>query len=70
MNEIKTAFEMNPLFSIGCLLFMIGISVFCFGKKFFLFRLFFGDRSMFSQIFWGLIFSGIGLLLILFFKQF
>ncbi|MTD41625.1 hypothetical protein GIX45_23970 [Erwinia sp. CPCC 100877] len=68
MKEFTVAFENNPLFAIGCLLVVIGILTFGFGKKFFVFRWLFGDRSMFTQILGGIILSGIGLMLIIFFK--
>ena len=46
----------NPLTIVGVVVFLIGMSIFCFGKKWIVLRLVFGDRSMFSQIFfWGII---------------
>lgn len=43
----------NPLTIVGVVVFLIGMSIFCFGKKWIVLRLVFGDRSMFSQIFFG-----------------
>ncbi|MCF6515376.1 hypothetical protein GSH19_04310 [Lactobacillus sp. S2-2] len=45
----------------GAIITLIGIFIFAFGKKLFLLRLYFGDRSVFSQIFWGIILIIIGL---------
>ena len=45
----------NPLTIVGVVVFLIGMSIFCFGKKWIVLRLVFGDRSMFSQIFGGII---------------
>lgn len=69
MNELTEAFRQNPPFAAGCLIFMIGILIFAFGRKFLLFRWFFGDRSMFSQLFWGLILCLVGLGLIVVFQR-
>ncbi|MCF6515474.1 hypothetical protein GSH19_04820 [Lactobacillus sp. S2-2] len=46
---------------IGVIIITIGLCVFFLGKQFILIRLFFKDRSMFSQLFWGAIISAIGL---------
>lgn len=53
---------MSILILLGVVLFLIGMFIFLFGKNFFLLRAFFGDRSMFSQIFWGIVIVIIGLL--------
>ncbi|MHC5227019.1 hypothetical protein ACYSNW_01930 [Enterococcus sp. LJL99] len=58
MSETYTA---NSSVLFGLVIFFIGLLIFCFGKKFFLLRLFFGDRSMFSQIFVGGVLGAIGL---------
>lgn len=60
MLETYTA---NPSVLFGIVIFLIGLLIFCFGKKFFLLRIFFGDRSMFSQIFVGAVIGAIGLFL-------
>ena len=44
--------------------FLIGMSIFCFGKKWIVLRLVFCDRSMFSQIFFGGIITIFGLILL------
>ena len=51
----------NPLTIV---VFLIGMSIFCFGKKWIVLRLVFGDRSMFSQIFFGGIITIFGLILL------
>ena len=53
----------NPLTIVGVVVFLIGMSIFCFGKKWIVLRLVFGDRSMFSQIFFGGIITIFGLIL-------
>lgn len=60
----ESGYVTDPLIILGVLIFLVGILIFCFGKKWFILRSFFGDRSMFSQIFWGLIISLIGLILL------
>ena len=40
------------------------VDIFCFGKKWIVLRLVFGDRSMFSQIFFGGIITIFGLILL------
>jgi len=50
----------NLLVMIGIVIFVIGMIIFLFGKQFFFLRAFFGDRSMFAQIFWGFIICIIG----------
>ena len=52
----------NPLTIVGVVVFLIGMSIFCFGKKWIVLRLVFGDRSMFSQIFFGGIINIFGLI--------
>ncbi|PEH49518.1 hypothetical protein [Enterococcus faecium] len=69
MNEIYLTFQNNPVYTIGCLLVILGVIIFVFGKKLLLFRWFLGDRSMFSQMFYGLLFTGIGLFMILTFRN-
>jgi len=54
----------NPLTIVGVVVFLIGMSIFCFGKKWIVLRLVFGDRSMFSQIFFGGIITILGLILL------
>lgn len=54
----------NPLTIVGVVVFLIGMSIFCFGKKWIVLRLVFGDRSMFSQIFFGGIITIFGLILV------
>lgn len=56
----------NPLVIIGLIIFILGILIFCFGKKFIFLRYLFGDRSMFSQLFWGGLISLLGLVLLYF----
>ncbi len=54
----------NPLTIVGVVVFLIGMSIFCFGKKWIVLRLVFGDRSMSSQIFFGGIITIFGLILL------
>ena len=54
----------NPLTIVGVVVFLIGMSIFSFGKKWIVLRLVFGDRSMFSQIFFGGIITIFGLILL------
>ncbi|WP_450558597.1 hypothetical protein [Streptomyces phaeochromogenes] len=54
----------NPLTIVGVVVFLIGMSIFCFGKKWIVLRLVFGDISMFSQIFFGGIITIFGLILL------
>ena len=54
----------NQLTIVGVVVFLIGMSIFCFGKKWIVLRLVFGDRSMFSQIFFGGIITIFGLILL------
>lgn len=54
----------HPLTIVGVVVFLIGMSIFCFGKKWIVLRLVFGDRSMFSQIFFGGIITIFGLILL------
>ncbi|OJG52195.1 hypothetical protein RV05_GL002544 [Enterococcus hirae] len=43
--------------------------IFCFGRKLFFVRWLLGDTSMFGQLFWGLILSGIGLAIIVYYRM-
>lgn len=54
----------SALFLIGVILFFIGAIVMTLGKTLIILRWFFGDRSMFSQIMWGLLLICIGIVLI------
>ncbi|MCL9640815.1 hypothetical protein [Lactococcus lactis] len=54
----------NPITIVGVVVFLIGMSIFCFGKKWIVLRLVFGDRSIFSQIFFGGIITIFGLILL------
>ena len=54
----------NPITIVVVVVFLIGMSIFCFGKKWIVLRLVFGDRSMFSQIFFGGIITILGLILL------
>ncbi len=51
---------------IGVIVFVIGLSIFLFAKKFILFRLYFKDKSVISQLFWGVVFSLIGIAILYF----
>lgn len=55
---------MNPqlLTTIGVIVAFMGMLIFAFGKKFFLFRYIFGNRSMLSQMVWGTTLFLIGLI--------
>ena len=53
MAQLSDEFSRNPLAFSGFIIFAIGLIIFAFGRKFFLLRWFFGDRSMFSQFLWG-----------------
>lgn len=54
----------SALFLIGVILFFIGAIVMTLGKTLIILRWFFGDRSMFSQIMWGLLLICVGIVLI------
>ncbi|TXK45679.1 hypothetical protein FVP43_00275 [Lactococcus sp. dk322] len=56
----------NPLLIIGILIFFVGMFIFLVGKKCFFLRWFFNDRSMFWQLFYGLILVIIGLFFLYF----
>lgn len=60
------SYTANPVVIIGMIIFIIGILIFCFGKKFVFLRYIFGDRSMFSQLFWGGLLSIIGIAILYF----
>lgn len=51
---------------IGLALVIIGIIVLIFGSTAPLLRLYFGDRSVISQFFWGTIIFGIGAVVLIF----
>lgn len=51
---------------IGVILFLTGMVTFLFGRKFILLRLYFGDRSVFSQLFWGSVISAVGVVILYF----
>lgn len=55
---------MEPLKIIGLIFFGIGMCIFVLGKQLFLLRLYFGDRSMFTQIIWGVLISLIGIVML------
>ena len=69
MEEIINAFQTHPIFSTGCIIFIIGVLIFCFGRKLFFVRWLLGDTSMCGQLFWGLILSGIGLAIIVYYRM-
>ncbi|WP_288846673.1 hypothetical protein [uncultured Fructobacillus sp.] len=52
--------------TIGVIVFAVGMIIFLFGRQFILLRLYFGDRSVFSQLFWGVIISAIGVAILYF----
>ncbi|MCK8617542.1 hypothetical protein LNP00_04085 [Fructobacillus sp. M158] len=49
---------------LGVIVFAMGMMIFVFGKQFILIRAYFGDRSMFAQMFWGTVVAGVGLLIL------
>ncbi|CAK1247866.1 hypothetical protein R55210_AODCCCNP_01165 [Fructobacillus fructosus] len=51
---------------LGVIVFVIGMVIFLFGKQFILLRLYFGDRSVFSQLFWGTVISAVGVAILYF----
>lgn len=55
----------NIFVIIGAAISFLGILIFAFGKKFFLLRLFFKDRSTFKQLGWGLLIFLIGFIILL-----
>lgn len=55
---------MDYLRIAGVIISTIGMLIFCFGKKFFVFRYLLKDRSMFSQMISGFIIFIIGLALL------
>lgn len=63
---MTNSYTTNPLVIAGVIVFILGMLIFCFGKKFIFFRYIFGDRSMFSQLFWGGLISVLGLILLYF----
>ncbi|HEY4602164.1 MAG TPA: hypothetical protein VIG73_12925 [Cerasibacillus sp.] len=54
-------FEEGIISGIGFIIAIIGLIIFGIGKQMPYIRFFFGDRSMFSQFFWGAIIFFIGL---------
>lgn len=54
-------FEESIIGGIGFIIAVIGLIIFGIGKQVPYIRFFFGDRSMFSQFFWGAIIFFIGL---------
>lgn len=53
MDQLINEYNNNPLGFTGFIIFTIGLLLFAFGRKFFLFRWMLGDRSMFWQFLWG-----------------
>lgn len=56
--------ENHTLTNIGLVVFMIGLFIFLIGTKFPRLRAYFGDKSMFRQIFLGIVIAGVGIILI------
>ncbi|CAK1254908.1 hypothetical protein R55227_BLOPHJLP_01676 [Fructobacillus tropaeoli] len=52
--------------TIGIIVFAIGMIIFLFGRKFILIRLYFKKRSVFSQLFWGIVIAAIGVAILYF----
>ncbi|MBS9400102.1 hypothetical protein [Pediococcus acidilactici] len=57
--------ETSIMAIIGIIIFFIGALIIPLGRTLNILRFFFGDRSLFTQIFWGVIFICIGLFLII-----
>lgn len=57
--------ETSIMTIIGIIIFSIGALIISLGRTLNVLRFFFGDRSMFTQMFWGIIFICIGLFLII-----
>ncbi len=57
---------MDNIRLFGVIIFVLGASIFLFAKKFILFRLYFGDKSVISQLFWGTVISLVGLAILYF----
>lgn len=57
--------ETSIMAIIGIIIFFIGALIITLGRTLTILRFFFGDRSMFTQIFLGIIFICIGLFLII-----
>ncbi|MFP7242390.1 hypothetical protein [Pediococcus pentosaceus] len=55
----------KPIIDLGVAICLIGVFIGAFGRKFFVLRWIFGDRSMFAQLLWGVILATIGLALML-----
>lgn len=64
MQQFNSEFGANPMGFVSFLICTIGVLIALFGKKFFLFRWFLGDRSMFAQIIVGSIIFIIGVALL------
>lgn len=62
MNNLD--YSNNPLVLFGTLLCLIGMIIFCFGKKWFVFRWLLNDRSMFFQIIFGFIIFLLGFVML------
>jgi len=58
--------EENMLSLIGLTLVILGLLITILGQTAPLIRLYFGDKSVISQIIWGLIFFGIGALILIY----
>ena len=57
--------ETSIMAIIGIIIFFIGALIISLGRTLTILRFFFGDRSMFTQMFWGIISTCIGLFLII-----
>ena len=66
MTELTNSLMSDPLRTISIILAALGVLIFAFGRKWFVFRWIFGDRRMFSQLFWGLVIFAIGAMLLYF----
>ncbi|RXI21805.1 hypothetical protein [Pediococcus pentosaceus] len=57
--------ETSIIAIIGIIIFLIGALTTTLGRTLTILRFFFGDHSIFTQLFWGIIFICIGLFLII-----
>lgn len=57
--------ETSIMTIIGIIIFSIGALVTTLGRTLTILRFVFGDRSIFTQMFWGIIFICVGLFLII-----
>ncbi|NEZ68816.1 hypothetical protein [Pediococcus pentosaceus] len=57
--------ETSIIAIIGIIIFLIGALTTTLGRTLTILRFCFGDRSIFTQMFWGIIFICIGLFLII-----